>query len=115
MLYKDAYERGHEPYDGMHAALLADTAGNSKERDALLAAIADNKAVNSAPNRVTYVQIAGLMRNALAKGAGDPHALDLKQADAIVQKLGSGEPTNWWYFLAHSYRTGEMWRNLVNT
>ena len=43
LLYKRAYEKAHDPFTGLHAALAADRSGKTADRDALFQQILDTK------------------------------------------------------------------------
>jgi tetratricopeptide (TPR) repeat protein len=100
-VFKRAYEQGHNSYDAMHAAIIADTLGNGAARDQFLSQIIDAN-LSQNPHGVVsaglYKRLAELMRKSLPPGSPKDFAFD--EADAVVKGSPNDEaPANLEYFV----------------
>jgi len=82
LLYQRAYDKGHDPFEGFHAALVADSLGKTAVRDGLLQQIIEVRPRVSGPTAVRFKQLAEQLRQMLPpKGA---KSLDLAAVDKIL-------------------------------
>jgi tetratricopeptide (TPR) repeat protein len=82
LLYQRAYQKAHNPFEGFHAALVADSLGKSDVRDSLLQEIIDARPRVAGPIAVQFKELAEQLRQMLPpKGAKQ---LDLAAIDKIV-------------------------------
>jgi tetratricopeptide (TPR) repeat protein len=82
LLYQRAYDKGHDPFEGFHAALVADSLGKTAVRDRLLQQIIEGQPRVARPSAVQFKQLAEQLRQMLPpKGA---KSLDLAAVDKIL-------------------------------
>jgi tetratricopeptide (TPR) repeat protein len=100
-VFELCFEKGHEAYNALHAALIADTLGKTAERDRLLAEIV-NANLSESPRGHAYAgmykEVVELLQKALPPGSVKD--LDFKKIEAVIHKAPEIEtPTNFEYFI----------------
>ena len=95
------FNKDHQAYNALHAALLADALGMTADRDRLLAKIV---APNPAPSSrgpayaAMYKELVRLLQKSLPPGSVKD--LDFKKIEALISKDWNVEvPTNFEYFI----------------
>ena len=99
VVFNQTYEQSHDPYDAMHAALIADTIGKTDERDRILSIISDPEGKNrlDAKNRL-YRRLVEFLMPALR--LGPLNRIDFKRLEALtVQSPNIEAPVNSEYFV----------------
>jgi len=101
-VFQMCFEKGHEAYNGMHAALIADALGKADDRDRLLSEIV-NANLSESPRGPAYggmyKELAELLQKALPPGSVKD--LDFTKIEALIFKTPDVEtPTNFEYFVA---------------
>jgi hypothetical protein len=95
------FDKDHQAFNALHAALIADELGKTADRDRLLAKIvAPNPAPSSRGPAYAgmYKELVQLLQKALPPGSVKD--LDFKKIDALIGKAPEIEvPTNFEYFI----------------
>ena len=101
VVFKQSYEKEHNAYDAMHAAIIADTLGKSADRDQLLSQIIGANPSQNPHGAVSaglYKRLAELMRKSLPPGSLKDFSSD--KIAAIVNGSPNDEaPVNLEYFV----------------
>jgi tetratricopeptide (TPR) repeat protein len=83
LLYQRAYEDGHDPFEGFHAAIIADTLGNTAARDQLLQKLSAVK--SRRPRILHFKQLAEQLRKMLPPQQAKH--LDVAEVDKIIAAM----------------------------
>jgi tetratricopeptide (TPR) repeat protein len=98
VVFNQTFEQSHDPYDAMHAALIADTLGKTGERDRLFEKIME--AGEHPPNAKAglYNQLVEQLSAALQPAP--VNRINFKQVDLLIARAPEGEvPANLEYFV----------------
>jgi tetratricopeptide (TPR) repeat protein len=92
LLYQRAYEKGHDAFEGFHAALVADTLGKTAVRDQIFQQILDAKPPVAGAKPNSFQQLATQLR--LMLPPKDAKQLNLAEVDKILAAAATSTAMN---------------------